>query len=169
MLTCALCTLLCVKVHRLFPIVEIRVVSAAVKRCWSSCNTQSTVSNKQNWRFLQNVTLSLQCPLWTDLCSEIYRKDWNTGKGSAYSIWCKRRANCTQLSNFVHVLALAHDWCCVLCESDGDGSDSGGKWYARFGARSCCSSVLVNQALSVQIYIYWWGGSHSATPDGQFL
>ncbi len=75
----------------------------------TSCNAQPTVSKKQNWHFLQNVALSLQCPLWTSLCSEIWSKVWNTGKGSINSLWHKRRANCTRLSNFVGVLAPAHD------------------------------------------------------------
>ncbi len=98
----------CVKAHWLFLISETRVQCQLLwEDAGTSCNTQLWATNKTN--VFCRILCSLQCPLRTSLCSVIWRKDWNTGKRSAYSIWCKRRASCTQLANFVGVLMLAYD------------------------------------------------------------
>ncbi len=71
----------CVKAHRLFLILETCIVSAAVRRC---CSQLQQID--QQVKLTLCAKLAVQCPLWPSLCSEVWRKGWNTGKRYAYSM-----------------------------------------------------------------------------------
>ncbi len=119
--------------------------------CIVSAATQPTVSKKQNWRFLQIVAPSLQCPLRISLRS-------GTGYVKRVKQWERvRELNLTQKEGKLHSVVnlcgcvSSGTWLalCALWIRCWEGADSGWKWYTIFGAKSGHSSVLVNHSLRV--------------------